>query len=690
MILLKKLTLINFLSHEKTEITFNDSQKILIDGVSGAGKSSIFDAILWALYGQGRTENRSLVKRGAKKAVVELQLTDQREGEPDAIYTLIRTATQSGKHTLEIFIQRGTAESTAYPVSGVREAQLFIDRELVGASYLLFINSVAYVQGNSESFVSQTAPKRKELLLEIVKAEDYEKHYENARKTLSGIENERSVISGQRSELDARLVALKSRAGDRSVHEAVISTSTAQLVPVEATIKDLEEKKASLDALYQTVKILDPLLAKALDEEAELEKRIAEKRNRVANKPVLDESTGTEDITLLAALHTKLTAATDIENRRNEVRSRKPVIHDRSAENVRLEGQIAKIEAEPICPSKEACPYSGDHVGQITNLREDIAANKKQTDKETADMALWEAEMAALPPATDILVTMTSIKEVEARIKKRDDIKRELDTIAKDESDIPILQAAIVEKTKSIDAIVQQIADAKKATDGMGQFLADLATARNAERELKDAITKGRMLIEHIEKDEREIDQINLKWDELEKKETELKDKARKLSLLKDAFGSKGIETIVIDYLLPKLEDRINEVLAKLSDFRVRLDTQRKSADGESVIEGLFITILNEVNEEMPFESYSGGEKLKISVAISESLATLQKVGFRLFDETFIGLDENSTESFAEVLAGLNENFAQVLCISHLLQIKELFETKLTVRKSNNLSRVES
>jgi exonuclease SbcC len=155
------------------------------------------------------------------------------------------------------------------------------------------------------------------------------------------------------------------------------------------------------------------------------------------------------------------------------------------------------------------------------------------------------------------------------------------------------------------------------------------------------------------------------------------------------AFNSKGgIETMVIDYLLPKLEDKINDILSKLSEFRVRLDTQKKSADGESIIEGLFITILNTSNEELPFEAYSGGEKLKISVAISEALATLQKVGFRLFDETFIGLDENSTESFAEVLDGLQKNFGQVLCISHLIQIKELFDKKIILTKNNNTSYV--
>ena len=63
MILLKTLQLNNFLSHENTEIHFGENEKTLIDGQSGAGKSSIFEAIIWGLYGQGRADNKSLVRK---------------------------------------------------------------------------------------------------------------------------------------------------------------------------------------------------------------------------------------------------------------------------------------------------------------------------------------------------------------------------------------------------------------------------------------------------------------------------------------------------------------------------------------------------------------------------------------------------------------------------------------------------
>ncbi len=170
--------------------------------------------------------------------------------------------------------------------------------------------------------------------------------------------------------------------------------------------------------------------------------------------------------------------------------------------------------------------------------------------------------------------------------------------------------------------------------------------------------------------------------------------KLNKLFMIKEAFGSKGIKTVIVDYILPRLEDGVNSVLSKLSDLRIRFDTQRDSLDGENQVERLFITIINEEGEEMAFENYSGGERLKITVAISEALAYLQPVGFRIFDEVFIGLDDASTESFASVLDkiqnhyDMKNHFSQLICVSHMGAIKDMFDKVIAVRKNGGISSI--
>jgi exonuclease SbcC len=144
-----------------------------------------------------------------------------------------------------------------------------------------------------------------------------------------------------------------------------------------------------------------------------------------------------------------------------------------------------------------------------------------------------------------------------------------------------------------------------------------------------------------------------------------------------------------VDYLVPQLEDRINEVLGQMSDFRIRLDTQKATVDDEGIKEGLFITVINDLGEELPFDSYSGGEKVKITVAISEALASLMSgVGFRIMDENIVSLDKESTDGFVSVLVKLQKQFPQLLVISHLQEVKDIFEKSVTITKVNGISKI--
>jgi exonuclease SbcC len=339
------------------------------------------------------------------------------------------------------------------------------------------------------------------------------------------------------------------------------------------------------------------------------------------------------------------------------------------------------LKKKESCPSGDKCPYYSKNIEEIEFNISNIAKLNSLTNMEAIGLAQWAIGENDLPPAIDIEAKMKEIEGLEIYIK---DLEIE--------TEIPKLENDLEDRKIRIENIKRQKETAEKSTsrEEIDRITNELISNKQNRDTYITEITRAMASIEGIDKNEEEIKITKTKIKTIKEKELVLIDeKIRKVSLIKDAFGSKGIETMVIDYILPKLEDRINQVLSQLSDFRVRLDTQKKSVDGEGIIEGLFITILNEMNEEMPFEAYSGGEKLKISVSISEALAILQKVGFRLFDETFIGLDENSTESFASVLDGLRKEFSQVLCISHLLQIKELFDKRLLIIKNNNISYVK-
>jgi exonuclease SbcC len=705
MILLKKIILNNFLSHEKTEIEFKEDEKVLLDGQSGAGKSSIFDAIIWVLYGQGRSENRSLVKKGAKKGSVYLELIRRQENREDVVI-ITRSTTSTGKHSIEVAIQQDNNPRIALPLSGVREIQNWIDKELIGASYLLFINSVAYVQGNSESFVVQTAPKRKELLLEIVKAEDHDKYYEQARDCLSVLDNDSNRLSGQVIELEARLEAIRPILGALESHYTKIEDHANALGELEPKIELLEEKKTSLLALCQTVDILEKTIRSAKADKEILESSISRKKAEIVLKPTLIAILNTaplfkEDIEKtnkkLIELRNTLSIASEQEEKRNEVLRRKPVINDyHFTEIEHLNKKITVIKSEPVCPSGVDCPYSGDHIKQIEELETQIKNNENAIKEEADSLLVWETEFNKLPLQLDLRSILKETKETETYLKQLESelaktvlVQKDIDTITILEKEIPDLEKSLEEKNEFIKENVEKMDSIEIGATQINAVEAELLIQKENQRTLNENISKEKMAIEILEQNERESKIIEEKITYIKEKELkDIQEKKRKVELIKSAFSHNGIETLVIDILIPRLEDKINEILTKFSDFRIHLDTQKKSVDMEKDIEGLWITIINDCGEEMPLENLSGGEHAKISVAITESLATLQKCGFRLYDEFITALDENSLEGFIVAIEYLQKQYSQMLVISHIRDIKDMFDKQLRCTKINGISKI--
>ena len=704
MILLKKIQLKDFLSHKDTTLDFSDEEKLLLDGASGAGKSSIFDAIIWCLYGVSRADNRSLIRRGTKMAQVTLQLKKD-----DNIVTIKRTVTSIGKHNLVVTTAQEGSFTVPFVTSGVREIQNWIEKDLIGASYLLFINSVAYVQGNADSFVMQTAAKRKELLLEIVKSEDYSKYYENARLALSGLGNDENMASGKIIELEAHLASLTGLISTRGEHIKTLTTNTGLINALEPQIQTLEVEKSKIMAESQNITNLDSALKNAISDVNSTQQDIDKKLEKIGKKDELvkklstaqvhkkDAATSTKKLLLLRK---DLIDSSEIENKRNIALSTKPIIHDVYYGDIEsIQKEIIKIQSNPVCPSGEKCPYSGDHGKKIEKLKDNIKDIEKTMELEASQLQKWTEEFNKLPLAqnlSDIIkkigILESSIKESESELSKAELIQKDIDLIKEIEADMPGLNATLEDKKTRLIVAKRNRESAEQSTNNeeIKRVMDGLADMKHKKELIRESITRATAALENIDKNEEEVKIVTSKVLSLKKELSDISEKKRKVELIKTAFGRGGIESLVIDYLIPRLEDKINEILLKLSDFKIRLDTQKKSVDGETNIEGLYIFCSNEMGEEMDFSNYSGGEKLKINVAISEALASLSKsIGFRIMDETIVGLSPEMVQEFVSVLNVLQRQYSQVLVVSHLLEIKSMFENVIIINKHNGISTIK-
>jgi DNA repair protein SbcC/Rad50 len=696
MITLKKIKLINFLSHKEPEINFKENQKLLLDGVSGSGKSSIVEGLIWTLYGKGRVENRNLVRRGAKSASVILELSNGKE-----CYRIERTCDTNSKHTLSIGKKKGNVFNPIKK-TGLRDNQLWIEKEFLKCSYALFINSVAYPQDNIENFVKQTAVNRKDMLMEIANTENYEEYYEKAKKMLDLFSTDLMRINFSIERYSHDMENDKKIVEDSDNLGSILATKEEEIGMLKKNITEIQEKDNYSKELKNQIE-LNNVKLKSLNSKISDDKESILRKNRKIEG--LD-SYNEEDIKIrikerdelkkrVSDLKEALEKDYELQLRRNAIMMHKPVENDFSATLERLNGQLLDIQMsnDNYCEYlKSNCPKLEQETKkksifleeQIKDIR-----NREEENKKAIKVYTEELEAIPLPVTTeedkkqfDILTKQLDFyKDVDSM----ESIRVEKDKIIIDlKKEIDELKMSISLTENDVNGLINSISSLQEELSSLpvlhlDDFQIKLDSSLLELSEIKHKISQVEIAKENIKNNESAIK-------ESEKKKNEITDKIESLNLIKEAFGSKGIKTVVIDYLIPRLEYRINEILSKMSDFKIRLETQKSKADGEGIIEGLFINIYNESGEQFSFENYSGGQKLKITVAISEALASMQQCGFRIFDEVFVGLDNDSIEGFNEVMHSLQDKFSQILCISHLQTIKDSFPEKITIIKDGQTS----
>lgn len=703
MISLKTIKLNNFLSHASSELVFSENSKILLDGASGSGKSSIIEALVWCLYGEARSSNRDLVKHGQKNMSVVLDLY---EDETETTYRIERGTTNAAKNSLSVTESNDGKKFISVKSTGMKDTQNFIDKEILHSSYQLFINSVVCPQDNIESFVKQTASKRKDLLLEMTNVESIDEYYEKAKEMLSIKNGEMIALDTSIQHKEALKTLQATYVIDKEPLEKELLEIEVKKLGTENLIKDIErkeeanknilQKERNLNAMFNDL-LSEQLLAKKKVDHISTEIKLVEKidvsktENAISSFMVLDKEYKEIDA-VLRADYNRISML-------NALMANIPTNRDYESEVVMLEERLRPlVDQSKTCPAGDQCPFLQPIKSQIAFLQEQIQDRKDkklQLDKEQKE---YTEKLSMIPPSI--------LKGGEKERQKK---------LASQLTMLPDLKARLVaetEKILSLPSKKEELKDAVVAYEKIGVKIVgvqeELMAAKKDIENINDSATKD--LKVHMQNDlkffERRRDEIKetlTKSDVADKMVKELSNEIKDLQkskeyakidtdslvLVKEAFGSKGLKTVVIDYLIPRLEDRINEILSQLSDFTVMLDTQRASADGEGIIEGLFINIKNPFGQETSFDSFSGGEKIKITLAISEALASLQKCSFRILDEAIVSLDNESTESLVEVLGKIQSRYKQMLCVSHLVSVKEVFDQRVEIIKINGTSQIK-
>jgi exonuclease SbcC len=145
---------------------------------------------------------------------------------------------------------------------------------------------------------------------------------------------------------------------------------------------------------------------------------------------------------------------------------------------------------------------------------------------------------------------------------------------------------------------------------------------------------------------------------------------------------------MIIETAVPELERYANELLTRISDGRlhVRIETQRETKAGD-LREALDIIISDELGSRA-YELYSGGEAFRINFAIRIGLSRLlaQRAGAQLrslfIDEGFGTQDARGREQLVAAINSIQDDFALILVITHIEELKDAFPARIEVTKT--------
>lgn len=167
---------------------------------------------------------------------------------------------------------------------------------------------------------------------------------------------------------------------------------------------------------------------------------------------------------------------------------------------------------------------------------------------------------------------------------------------------------------------------------------------------------------------------------------------------LERSFGRDGVPALLIEQALPQIEQKANDLLDRLSDgaMSLRFVTQAEYKDKkrEDLKETLDIQI-SDSSGIRAYEMYSGGEAFRVNFAIRLALSEIlaQRKGARLqtlvIDEGFGSQDALGRQRLVEAINLVRRDFAKILVITHLDELKDAFPTRIEIDKTDQGSTVK-
>jgi exonuclease SbcC len=433
-----RLALKNFMCYRDNvpPLSFDGIHVACLCGDNGNGKSALFDAVTWALWGKSRAKNDDdLIHSGQSEMEVELEFLSSEQQ-----YRVLRkhakkpSKARAGQTVLELQI---AGNGTFRPISGnsLLETQQKIAK-ILNLDYETFKNSAFLRQGHADEFSVKRPGERKEILANILGLSHYDELETKAKELAGDRRTEADKFENTINEIGLQLEAKPKYDDDIRRTQNEISQLEEKRKTEEAIISDLRRQKECLEVKKEQLSNTEVHLSEAKRELEHWKVKTKEQQTRIAEyETVLTERAAIEKG------YTELTATKKLNDEFNQKLSQLLSLRERISDLDKVIRQAAEtftIEHKLI---QARLTESETKFAKTTHLEEVMTQARKHL------LELTEQKEAIAKKRTEVQRIASRISHLESTGTRLDeeiaDLNEKLKLLSQDDVRCPLCETEL-------------------------------------------------------------------------------------------------------------------------------------------------------------------------------------------------------------------------------------------------------
>ena len=687
--ILKSLKLLNFRKFKDTYIDFPDGVTGVV-GLNGAGKSSIFEAIAWTLYGPvaARTSADQIKREGSKNSDpcrIELEFSFGED-----IYRIVRE--MKGKNH--------TASATAtvngaLVANGAEVVSKFIQKTL-GMDFKSFYTSIFAQQKELNALSSMNPSERRPLILRMLGINALDEIIstirtdgKNKKKLIENYEHDLFDINGKNKivELEESMHTLKTKKDQINTN---LKESKKNLSHIKNEYKLVKKKCDILKDSYENIgKQKDELdekksvveKKKTIQEEIQnLTEKIKQRKQEIRlHKEMLLKFNDLDNEIKILKNH-QLKSTQTLETIFKEIEESK-ILYDHLQSNIQ-EFTSKKTEIEKMGP-KAKCPTCKrvleDQYNKLIDSYHQEISQKTSTAK-TVEKQKKKNEQAYEQQLRQHQALQKKHSYLQTQLIKKEKINTTLENISKEvkrEEKIFEKKSKDLEKINRISFDEKKYVEIKKSVEQTYKnYQSSLQTVTEIRNKLEKATVnrerkegEKNLILQQIKNIQQKIEEQNKRLKQMKAEKKEL----QHLNMLNEIMTSFRI--YIISQIRPALSHYASELFDTLTDGKY----------SEIEVDENYNLIIYDNGVPYTIERFSGGEEdlanLCVRLAISEIITQRAGSMFNviILDEIFGSQDTIRKQNIIRALNSFSSKFRQIFVITHIEEVKHFVENSVIV-----------